>query len=1137
MIGRWVIRAAAIIAMVAWTQALWAQTTVQYQVAALYDDTFCTTSSNYATNSTMSFPENGDNVRSFCRWAVSIPAGATVQSATLKVKCCMTRQVDTSLRLWLVDSDNCPAFSINPYASSLAAGTDVVWTMPYFTVDQWYTSVDITTLVQAFVSRPGYASGNYLGLMGQWNSGTYRKVYQYSSGAPTSAAILEVTYSTNVAPTADAGDDQNVTDNDDSGYETVTLDGTGSSDSDGTIDSYVWTEGGSPIATGSTADVSLAVGTHDITLTVTDDDAATHSDSVTVVVNEAPDQFTVQYQVASLYDDTFCTSGSNAGSNSTMSFPENSDAGRTFFRWAVGIPNNATILSATLRVKASMDRAVNAGVRLALVDSDNCPSFNVNPYASTVVGATETDWSMPPFVLDQWYASVDVSDIVQAYVDRPGYVAGSYLGLRGQWISGTYHKVYQYSTGAPTNAAVLEITYAGGNFPPTADAGTDQVLPDTSFDGSELVTFDGTGSSDSDGTIASYVWSEDSVPIAAGATAQAVLSVGTHTITLTVTDNDGATATDTMQVFVHPVFYVDFEGGSDADSGMSPGEAWQHCPGDPNATGVPASIGLIGGDKVIFKGGAVYRGRINCNWSGSEGLPIVYDGNTAGTWGTGKAIFDGSEALSGWTPCQSADDAGGNPNWANMWYAYAPAGTTAGTSNLYQNDGNETLCAVAQSPNPGDPLFADDINHFYTVDCDDVTMTTLTDATVLTQTDPGFWSGAYVMIWRLPNVIDMRSITGFDPATDTITFGALGNTPYTDRDEKYALYNHISLLDTAGEYYFNETPEGDGTHKVWLWPPAGNPNTHPVSISVPSQRHSAFVLGSDLCHVVFEGLVMRKYAGGTTYGGPYGGAGINANGKQQSHVTVRDCEFFGLRHDFLAGNGYGGLTLSGDHHLVEGNSFVELPMMNAMQFSVSETTIQNNYIERPGRIGLWMVFTNCQILGNVFTGVYGGHADAIAVYLGSSNVLVMGNTVLDSALPLCVKSSSNVTVAYNFLDSPTGYAFADWGGCTNLKVHNNLMIRDDNMPAFTSASGCDSANNIYYDFAGNASLTPDANHNLKIIHSMDATIFEDAANGDYHLKSGSPAVDAGEDLGYEYDIEGVSVPQNDPDIGPFEYVP
>lgn len=89
-----------------------------------------------------------------------------------------------------------------------------------------------------------------------------------------------------VPPAADAGADQTVVDSDGNGIETITLDASGSSDPDGSLASYVWSEGGSQIATGVNPSVDFAAGTHSITLTVTDDDGEVDSDVVIVTVDE-----------------------------------------------------------------------------------------------------------------------------------------------------------------------------------------------------------------------------------------------------------------------------------------------------------------------------------------------------------------------------------------------------------------------------------------------------------------------------------------------------------------------------------------------------------------------------------------------------------------------------------------------------------------------------------------------------------------------------------------------------------------------------------------------------------------------------------------------------------------------------------
>ena len=74
-------------------------------------------------------------------------------------------------------------------------------------------------------------------------------------------------------------------------FLTATLDGTTSSDPDGTIASYAWTFGdGSTSTAPSPSHLYAAAGTYPVTLTVTDDSGATAiaSTTVTVVANQAP---------------------------------------------------------------------------------------------------------------------------------------------------------------------------------------------------------------------------------------------------------------------------------------------------------------------------------------------------------------------------------------------------------------------------------------------------------------------------------------------------------------------------------------------------------------------------------------------------------------------------------------------------------------------------------------------------------------------------------------------------------------------------------------------------------------------------------------------------------------------------------
>jgi PKD repeat protein len=82
-----------------------------------------------------------------------------------------------------------------------------------------------------------------------------------------------------------------------------------------------------------------------------------------------------------------------------------------------------------------------------------------------------------------------------------------------------------------------------GNTPPTAGAAASCSGLSCSFDGS--------GSSDSDGTVVSYEWAFGDGTAASGATVEhGYAQPGTYTVTLTVTDDDGASASDTTAVAV-----------------------------------------------------------------------------------------------------------------------------------------------------------------------------------------------------------------------------------------------------------------------------------------------------------------------------------------------------------------------------------------------------------------------------------------------------------------------------------------------------------------------------------------------------------------------------------------------------------
>jgi hypothetical protein len=195
--------------------------------------------------------------------------------------------------------------TVNPanVAPTAAAGSDQSITLPTDNVTvNGSSSSDpdgtISTYAWSYVSgpvvytitSPSAASTTITGLI----AGVYvfRLTVTDDDGA-TGTDDVQITVNDapgNISPVADAGVDQSIT----LPVNFVTVDGSSSSDVDGTIASYSWIKASGPgtytitsPTTAITTITGLIAGTYVFRLTVTDDDGAVHSDDVTIEVNPA----------------------------------------------------------------------------------------------------------------------------------------------------------------------------------------------------------------------------------------------------------------------------------------------------------------------------------------------------------------------------------------------------------------------------------------------------------------------------------------------------------------------------------------------------------------------------------------------------------------------------------------------------------------------------------------------------------------------------------------------------------------------------------------------------------------------------------------------------------------------------------
>lgn len=172
----------------------------------------------------------------------------------------------------------CTSYTWVGYAlAAQLMGAEGVWNHGAFFdyVDRWMGYGNDPRVASGDWVQPGDAGTAFVKTM--WNA--YRSSVGNTQPPPPP---------TNQAPNANAGSDQTVVDADGNGSQAVILSSAGSSDSDGTISSYAWLENNQSIASGVSPSVTLAVGTHTITLRVTDDDGATDTDTVVIIVQPKP---------------------------------------------------------------------------------------------------------------------------------------------------------------------------------------------------------------------------------------------------------------------------------------------------------------------------------------------------------------------------------------------------------------------------------------------------------------------------------------------------------------------------------------------------------------------------------------------------------------------------------------------------------------------------------------------------------------------------------------------------------------------------------------------------------------------------------------------------------------------------------
>jgi hypothetical protein len=431
---------------------------------------------------------------------------------------------------------------------------------------------DALAFVWAFVSRPAGSSAVLSGAGGVRPTfvvdrpGLYQVRLVVNDGALSSASDVVDVQTVNSAPVANAGADQ-------SGYvgQTVTLDGSGSTDVDGNTLGYVWSITSRPARSAAAVSDPVAVaptfvldraGVYVAQLVVNDGTVSSPADTVTIttrnsvpVANAGADRPAVAGRIVTL-----------DGAGST-----DADGDLLAYSWALTQrPSGSTATMSGASAVSPSFRADRPGVYIAQLivndgSADSAPDTVTITTGNTAPVANAGADQSGLFVSAR--ATVDGSDSADADGHLLSYrwsllsvPAGSAASLSdpeavSPWL--TLDRAGQYvaqlivndgfQDGAP-DTVVLTVV----NRTPVANAGSGQSV----FTGA-VAMLTGAASSDADGDVLTYQWSFTSMPAGSSATLSGASSVapsftadrvGTYVLSLTVTDPSGASDTDSVTV-------------------------------------------------------------------------------------------------------------------------------------------------------------------------------------------------------------------------------------------------------------------------------------------------------------------------------------------------------------------------------------------------------------------------------------------------------------------------------------------------------------------------------------------------------------------------------------------------------------
>lgn len=402
-------------------------------------------------------------------------------------------------------------------------------------------------------------------------------------------------------------------------------------------------------------------------------------------------------------------------------------------------------------------------------------------------------------------------------------------------------------------------------------------------------------------------------------------------------------------------YYVS-NSGSDSNDGLTPATAWA-----THAKVSTESVNFTPGQSVAYEGGHEFYGNLLLN-AAADDIEIT-------SYASGKSIFTGGEAITGWTNTSG-----------NIWEADVTGKT------IYQVFKNEEVLQLSRYPKIVDDL--DPESNFYTVTSNSTTTTFICSDLI------GFpdITGATVQINGNEWDTNSRVVQNFTSGTGEITLSGAEIDGGLSAGDLFYVINDYDLLDANNEWYYDS-----GADKLFV-----HATSSPTGIVANTFNGSGVTLNTN-DNITFSNIIFEYF----------NVDGINS--EASDNLKVDTCEFYYcyrtsvytggttstgtiVQYSYFKGGMENAININNnklytdisnstilkntffEHGLLKQATAVQYNIMHAVRPQGSTHSITHNHFEKIGYNGIRIYGRDTDVENNYFKNYCLTNHDGAAIY-------------------------------------------------------------------------------------------------------------------------------------------------------------